>query len=465
MKIANSNNKLSHASTISSSLTAALLGWYLVMFHCSVVAADKTEPNTAQIVASTERGWPQFRGPKRNSMCDEKGLLQSWPQDGPRKLWTARELGQGYSAPIFADGRIFLTGDVGEDLVIFALDEQGNKLWQTKNGKSWKNPYPGARASCTYRYGQIYHMNAHGRVACLDAKTGREIWAIDILETFGGKNITWALSDCLLVEYDRVFVTPGGSKALMAALDAFTGKTIWTTEPLKFGAPSSSAHERVAEPAGGSDNASNSSPILFTLNGRKHLVNCSQKHVFGVDTDNGKLLWSRPLVTRYLVIAGMPVLIGNGVFVTAPDTEHGKYLQIIDKGDVIQIKEAWNSQIDTCHGGLVLVGNHLYGSWYRKNRGWASVDSTSGKIIHQTKELAMGSVLYADNRLYILDQEGQAALINPEVGKFDIAGRFRLVKTRVQDAWTHPVIFNKKLYLRYQDELYCYDIAAPPLDK
>jgi len=265
----------------------------------------------------------------------------------------------------------------------------------------------------------------------------------------------------LLVEFNRVFVTPGGSKALMAALDAHTGKTIWTTEPLKFGEPASPAHVRVPEPAGEFDSASYGSPILFTLNGRNHLVNCSQKHVFGVDADTGKLLWSRPFVTRYLVIAGMPVLIGNAVFVTAPDTECGKLLRIYDRREKIEIEEVWQSQIDTCHGGLVLAGANLYGSWYRKNRGWASINPATGAILQQTKELAMGSVLFADKRLYILDQEGQMALVNPEGGKFEFTGRFRLVNSRVQDAWTHPVIHKKKLHLRYHDKLYCYDINDP----
>jgi outer membrane protein assembly factor BamB len=176
----------------------------------SSLCAAQTPPTTQR----KPRQWTQWRGQRRDGICDEKGLLQSWPQGGPRVLWTASDLGTGWSCPIIANGSIYITGDVGDELRIFALDPEGRPKCLSKHGRSWQGPYPGARACCIYDEGRLYHSNAHGRVACLDAETGREIWAVDTLERFEGEEITWGQAEHLLIDGDRVIVTPGGRKAL-----------------------------------------------------------------------------------------------------------------------------------------------------------------------------------------------------------------------------------------------------------
>lgn len=405
--------------------------------------------------------WPQWRGPQRDGICNDKELLQQWPEDGPALLWKSGDLGRGYSAPIFVGDRIFLAGDVGEELHIFALDRSGKLLWKAQNGRSWKHPYPGARSSCAYSEGRIYHLNAHGRVVCLEAETGRELWSVNLLDRFGGKVIHWGFSECLLVDGPRLIVTPGGTKALMAALDKKTGETVWASEPLLLGATDDPAHQRLAEPAGEADNASYASPILFQLGDRRMLVNCSLRHAFGVDADTGKLLWTRPLVTRYSVIAATPVLVGrDSVFVTAPDGEGGTLYRLHNEGTGVRVETVWKTDLDTCQGGLVYVDGTLFGSRYRARKEWAGLDARTGAVRHTLKDFAKGSVLHADGRLYCLSEEGEVALLKPVPDGFDVAGRFRLVPDRKSDAWTHPVIVDGRLYLRYQETLYCYDVRT-----
>lgn len=422
-------------------------------------AASPPAP-AARLIASPEPGWPQWRGPRRDGICDETGLLPQWPPDGPPRLWQTGNLGRGYSAPIIAGGRIYLTGDVGEELHIYALDLEGRRVWQAKNGRAWRTPYPGARASCTYQDGRLYHLNAHGRVICLDAASGRELWAVELFERFGGRNITWALSENLLVDGGRVFVTAGGSQALMVALDVRTGETAWQSAPLRLGASNPPRHERVADSSGEVDSASYASPILLERAGRRMLVNCSLRHVFGVDADTGAVLWSRPLRTRFSVIAMTPVLVGDGVFVTAPDTDDGGYFQFHEDGGEPYAERVWSSRPDTCHGGVVHVNGALYGSWYRRDKGWFCADARTGEIRYQTGELAMGSVLYADGRLYCLSQEGEMALLEPTSEGFQFRGRFRLAPERTSDAWAHPVIHHRRLYLRFHETLHCFDLRA-----
>ena len=210
------------------------------------IAASQPQP---QLIASPAPGWPQWRGPRRDGICDEVGLLEEWPADGPRLVWQTNGLGRGYSAPVIVGDRLFLAGDVGDQLRLFALDLTGRQLWQKPNGRSWPGPYPGARASAAWHEGRLFHLNAHGRVAAFEAETGREIWAVDLFERYGGKNLTWATSECLLVDGSNVLVTAGGAEALMVALDVRSGETVWKAEPLRLGPSSDPRHQRVEEPA------------------------------------------------------------------------------------------------------------------------------------------------------------------------------------------------------------------------
>jgi outer membrane protein assembly factor BamB len=394
-------------------------------------------------------------------VCDETGLLQQWPANGPPLLWSSTNLGRGYCAPIIVGERIFLTGDVGEELHIFALDLQGKPEWQTKNGRFWKQPYPGARASCTYSEGRLYHLNAHGRVACLDADSGRELWTVNILERFDGQVITWGLGENLLVDGPRVIVTPGGSKGLMAALDKKTGETVWTSEPLRLGEGSPPAHERLSEPFGEVDSASYGSPIPLKVGARRQLVNCSLRHLFGVDADTGRLLWTRPMRTRYSVIAITPVRVGDDtVFATAPHGEGGKLYRLHDDDGQVRVESLWRADLDTCHGGVVHINGALYGARYDRAREWVSLDARTGAVRYLLSDFSKGPLLYADQRLYWLSEQGDMALLDPGADRFEVKGRFRLVPNRTSDAWTHPVIASARLYLRYHETLFCYDVRA-----
>ncbi|MGB2863952.1 MAG: PQQ-binding-like beta-propeller repeat protein, partial [Sedimentisphaerales bacterium] len=298
----------------------------LSVFATIIIAADKplysetftslspltvTSAPTDGLIASPEPDWPQWRGPRRDGISNEKDLLSSWPEDGPKLLWKIDGMGTGWSCPIIVGQRIYITGDVGSDLVIFALNRSGAVQWKVKNGRYWKNPYPGARACCVFSEGRLYHMNAHGRVVCLDAASGKELWTVNILERFDAKNITWALSECMLVDGRNLIVTPGGKKALMAALDKLDGRTIWITEPL------------------GDDRTSHCSPILLRYTGRRLITSCSSTHGFGVDADTGKLLWTVPLKNPHGVNASTPVYGSGSVYYVTPYAEMGRAYRLV----------------------------------------------------------------------------------------------------------------------------------------
>jgi outer membrane protein assembly factor BamB len=352
-----------------------------------------------------------------------------------------------------------VTGDAEDELRIFALDLDGKVVWQTVNGASWRGQYPGARASVAVSDGRLFHMNAHARLGCFDAATGRELWAVNLFDEFGGKNITWGISECVLVDGGKVIVTPGGTRALMVALDAQDGSTIWTSAPLRLGASEFPRFERVGEPSGDTDNAGYTSPVLIEVGGRRLVVSCSLRHLFGVDVATGELLWTRPLPTRFSVIAAQPVLYDNGIFVTAPDAGGGRYYRFRDGADGVLPELTWKSDLDTCHGGVVHLDGLLVGSWYRSRKGWAALDARTGLVRYELPDVAKGSLLYADERIYALSETGEMLLLEAGADGFVVAGRFQFVGGRASDVWAHPVVWRKRLYLRHHEQLVCYDVA------
>lgn len=392
-------------------------------------------------IASPEPDWPQWQGPRRDSISNEKGLLPTWPADGPKLLWKIGALGRGWASPIIVGGRLYITGDVDDAMVLFAFDRDGKPLWTAKNGKAWKGAFPGSRACCAYSEGRLYQMNAHGRAACFDAATGKEFWAVDVLERFGGRNITWAISECLLVDGPRVIVTPCGDKALMAALDKNSGRTLWTTEPL----------------AG--DPVSYSSPLLFRHAGRRLLAGCSAAQGFGVDAESGKLLWKVPLKSPHAVNVLTPVYGAGSIFFTTPYF-FGACYRLQPGADGPQPEKAWDTTLDTCTGTVLLVDGLLYGSGYKKHKSWLAIDWKTGELRHEFKGLTSSAAVYADGRLYCLAEDGRAAMLRPTPKGFEVAGQFPLIAEKVNDAWAHPVLLDGRLYLRYHETLWCYDVRG-----
>lgn len=394
------------------------------------------------LIASSEPGWPQWRGPRRDGVSDEKGLLQSWPEGGPKLLWTAAGLGTGWASPIITRGTIYIAGDDGPDLCVFALDTDGKLTWRAKNGAAWKGATPGGRASCAYSDGHIYHLNAHGRIACLEAATGREVWAANVLERFQGRNLTWAISECVLVDGANVVVTPGGRKAFMAALNRRTGETVWAGEPLR-------------EPD--TERTGYASPILFRLGSRRLLVTLSLRSVVCVDADTGKVQWVFEHPTRYDANCATPVLCGDAIFHTNPTRSGCALLRLAPGQDTVRYEKVWEGKVDNISGGAIFRDGLVYSSGHL-NDGWVCMDIRTGEEKWRTDALAQGSLIYADGRLYCLSEKGVVALVKAGAQAFEVCGRFQLVPGGRSDVWAHPVLLDGRLYLRYHDKLYCYDV-------
>jgi len=372
----------------------------------------------------------------------ETGLLRSWPEGGPRRLWQAKEIGAGYSSPIVSREALYITGDEGEKLSIYAYGLDGTRRWKVTNGKSWKKPWPGARSCCSYADGRLYHMNAHGRLVCLAADSGREVWSVKTLDEYGAKNIIWGISEAPLVTGNMVIVTPAGTKALMVAMDKTSGKEIWRTLPLQVDQRPSYA----------------SSILLETTEGRQ-VVNCNASHAFGVRLRDGKLLWKHRHQIPKQMVAVTPALCGDTIIVPNSSRYESSTFALKLAPDGYAVEMKWAHALCNPLGSAVCWdGRALFNSSH-KPLGWFLVDVKTGEIKDKRDDVKYGSGIYADGRLYCLSGSGKMRLLEAGSDKIKTISEFDFERDR-KDAWAHPVICDGRLYLRYDDTLSCYDIRA-----
>lgn len=415
-------------STATRSASTAVLLLSLFAGLAAVYANERTS------------SWPNFHGPNRDNISEETGLLSKWPVEGPRLVWKFSRCGRGYSGVSLADGMIFTAGDFGDVEMVIALDMNGRQLWKSPNGKSWTGPQPGSRTTPTYSEGILYQMNPAGRLAAFRARSGKELWAVDLRERFGAKHGIWAMSENVIVEGDYVFCVPGGSKALVAALDKNTGETVWTNTELQ-------------------ETAAYCTPALVTHRGVDMLVTLTQKSVIGVNAKTGKLLWSHPHVTKYDQNITTPVFKDGHVFVASGHSGGARLVKIGGEGD--SAKEIWwNEELDNCHGGVIFQDGYIYGSACKKGgKGFFCVDFLTGDVRY-LKKMEKLSLTCADGMLYGLSQQGKVLLIAHGPDKFEIVSSFELPKPGKMPAFAHPVVCGRTLYLRQAENLFAYDIRG-----
>jgi len=403
--------------------------------------------NVSALGAATQNaGWPQFDGPRRDNISTETGLSKQWPEGGPPLLWQAKDIVRGWSSVAIADGVIYTTGKLGKELVITALDLSGKRLWQAKNGLATTKSPAGARATPTIVDGKLYHMNGNGEIACLDAKTGKPLWAVKLLERFGGANIMWAFSESLLVDGDKLICCPGGKKVSMAALNKDTGETVWTC-------------------TGADEVPAYTSPIVFTHKGLRQIVTTLASSAVGVAAETGKLLWKYPHKVAGGANCATPIHDNGRVFLFGNWGRGATMLKLNVEGDTCTVTEGWRTKdLDNLLGGLVLVDGYLYGQadGNHKKRHWACLEASTGKTMYAAKGMLRmsGSVTYADGMLYLLGDFRKVALVPATPKAFEVVSQFELPKQGRGSTWAHPVVCGGRLYIRHGQFLYAYDVRA-----
>jgi outer membrane protein assembly factor BamB len=410
--------------------------------------------------------WPQWRGPNRDGVSTETGLLQSWPPGGPPLVWTAKNLGLGFGTPSVAGGSVYGIGTRDGKDGVWALNEaDGSERWFAPfsdparvRGIDRSN---GPSSTPTFHAGKVYAVSLGGTLACLDAGSGKVAWTKNYVADFGGRVPTWGFSESVLADGDKVVCAPGGRGAAVVALRADTGDVIWKSDvgPVGFGNGYSSAVKAAVAGV----------PMYVVLLG-------NESGVVGVHADTGKLLWqykNTPAAGGTAQIP-TPIVKGDKVWVSTSYTGGAALLQLVPAGDTFTVKELKahrKPELNNHHGGMVLVGDHIYFG-HDQNQGHpVCVEFETGAIKWGPEKSAAkvnggsgsAAVLYADGRLYFRYQNGVMVLIDPSPEGLKVVSSFKLPEPNVRSnpqSWPHPVIANGKLYVRDQNAMYCYDVKA-----
>jgi len=409
--------------------------------------------------------WPQFRGPARDGHSGDTGLLKTWPKGGPKLLWTYTDGGVGYAGPAVIGDRLYTCGGKGEEEFVNALDLKASPpavVWSAKigplftwQGNSWN---AGPSVTPTVDGDRVYALGGFGDLVCVKAKTGKELWRVNYATDLGGEvnpigggltqpsPLGWGNAAAPLVDEGTLVCVVGGKRGLFAGLDKTTGKLLWRS-------------------AGVPDQAPYASPVEAKIGGVPQYVSATNKGLVGVGR-KGELLWRHDRAAPFDdVVISSPVVRDGIVAVSVGFGEGTEAVKVVSEpGGAFKATKLYASkEIQNRDGGLVLVGDHLYG--HSEQGGWVCAEFKTGKVLWtEGKALGRGVVSAADGKLYFAAEKGGAVvLLDPSTDGWKEAGRLALPaasKLRKPQGmlWTHPVIANGRLYLRDQDLLFCYSV-------
>ncbi len=395
--------------------------------------------------------WPQWRGPHRDGISEETGLLPEWPKEGPKLVWQIQDCGAGYSTPAVVGQRLFLLGNEGlTNEFVQALDaKDGKRVWRTRLGDVG-NPkqqpsFPAARSTPTVDGDLLYALGSDGDLACVETATGKIRWQKSLRNDFGGKPGTWAYAESPLVDGDRVICTPGGAEATLVALNKKSGELVW----------------KAAVPGG--DEANYSSVIVVEAGGVKQYVQMVQKGLVGVAADKGKFLWRYDkTVSKYGANIPTPIVRDGMIFCAGAGTGGGTVQLKVNGGAVEPEQVYFSPKYPTAIGGAVLQGDCFYGFG---NAGLLCTVFASGDAKWDDKSIGASSLCLAEKRLYLHGENGEVALVEATPDGYREKGRFSPPdqpkrNSQMEKAWAYPVVSNGRLYIRDLDLLWCYDVKA-----
>lgn len=385
--------------------------------------------------------WPQWRGAGRVGHSPDTSILAPWPKSGPKQTWVFKDAGVGYSSFSIVGTRLFTMGARQESEQVICLDATtGKELWATSLGPVYENNWgDGPRSTPTVDGDHLYALSATGILACLNIKDGTEVWKVDVVKSLGGELQGWGYTESVLIDGDHVVCTPGGQQGTMAALDKKTGAVVWQSSKLK-------------------GPAQYSSPIRIEVNGQPQYAQLLMNKVVGIAPKDGALLWETSFPGRVAVI---PTLLfhDNSVYATAG---YGTGCQMI-KLDGAEPEVVYEEKsITNHHGGVIVVDGKIYG--HSDKGGWTCQDFLTGKIEWQDESLGKGTCTYAAGHLICVDEnDGTVVLATAKPDKWQEISRFKLapqtsIRKKEGRIWSHPVVVNGRLYLRDQDLIFCYNV-------
>lgn len=378
----------------------------------------------------------QWRGPNRDGIYPESGLLKSWPADGPKLLWHFDGLGDGHaSAAIYGD-HVYTAGIIEGIGYIFCLGMDGKLIWKIPYGEEWTDSYPGVRSTPMIYKGRIYLLSGYGKLVCRKADNGDLVWTVDVLKDYEAPNIKWGITENLAFDGEKLFCTSGGPLHNVIALNMNTGKLIWSCK-------------------GNGEISAYCSPAIVKLKGRTLVVTQTANSILGIDAATGNMLWSHDQPNKYSVHANTPIYHDGHIYCQSGYGKGGVLLKL--NGDGSGVTEVWRStSIDNRMGGSVRIGGKIYGS-DDSNKSWHVVDWATGVTMFSEKITGRGTTISSDGMLYLYGDNGEIVLAQPEANSFKKVSSFKVPYGENQH-WAHPVISHGKLFVRHGSSMMVYDL-------
>ena len=418
-----------------------LRSWNLILVLCFWL--DGT------CAAAQENGeWPQWRGPNRDAVSVETNLLSSWTGDGPELVWQVSGLGEGYSSVVVAGGRVFTTGKRDGDVYAFALSiEDGEKLWETRISSTSRTPCSTPTADGE----RLYVLDPDGHLVCMTVASGEVVWRVSYLDDFDGQMQSGrGYGESPLVDGAKLICTPGGKENTLVAINKYDGTTIWRAAIPELGPT-------------GRDGAGFSSVVVSEAGGIRQYVQLVGRGLIGIDAANGKFLWGYNALANETANIPTPIVHDDYVFAANGYSAGSVLLQLHPDGNNgINVEEVYSlnaGSFQNHHGGIVLVGDSIYGGHGNNNGLPTCIDLKTGKVLWKRRGPGRGSaaLVYADGNIYFRYQNGIMALIEASPEGLHLKGTFSIPGAG-GDSWSHPVVAGGKLYLREKDSLLVYNV-------
>lgn len=400
--------------------------------------------------AEPSAGWSQWRGPNRDGLSSETGLLKEWPADGPKLLWNAKKLGGGMGSVSIADGKIFVQGKRKEGQCVVALDDKTQaELWSAVVSEKGDQP----NGAPTVADGLVFAVSKDGHLVCCSAADGKVLWRKDFAADFGGQMMSgWGYSESPLIDGEAVIVVPGGKDAMLVSLNKKTGDVIWKAATPDMGKR-------------GKDGAGYTGAIVSNGGGVKQYITLVGRGLISVRAADGKVLWTYNDVANGTANIPTPLVWDDYVFASSGYGTGAALLKLEKSGDGVAAKEQYflkAADFQNHHGGMVRIGDYIYAGKGHNNGFPICLEWKTGKIVWEQSERPgkeSAAVIAADGQLYFRWQDGVMGLIDATPAGYKLRGSFKLPVIKGQ-SWPHPALQDKKLYIRVQDDLLCYDVSG-----
>jgi outer membrane protein assembly factor BamB len=422
-----------HRSTLSVAAVLAVVAF----ISAAAIPQDASS-------AATDSDWPWWGGPRFDWKPATPDLADTWPESGPPVVWR-RPLGEGYSAISVLDGNLYTMLRNGETETVVAMSAaDGKTLWEftydsptagySFDRGSGPHSTPAATAD------RVFAIGSTGKFHALDRAKGTKLWGHDLIGELKGGKRHRGYSSSPLVHGDVVIVVVGGEGGTVVAFKQSDGSVAWR---------------------GGADDSSYSSPILIDVSGERQLVSFASTRVIGFDPDDGNELWSHPHLTRNAFNISTPLWSAEDgiLFMSSAYDGGGRAIQLAKAGDgATAVKELWfSNQVRIHFGTAIRLGDTVYAS--SGDFGPApmtAVDVATGEVLWRDRTFAKHSLLYADGKLVLLDEDGALGLVDVNRQGMTVKARSQVFNSL---SWTVPTLVGTRLYVRNREEIAVFDLG------